>query len=224
MEKNFEETKMFEVFASDFDAKVSLYSTDVELGPDFPYEVFTQVIKAVLRGTVSFVKEHEAAADTVAVHCVDEKNNFIAAMIISKEADDEGKTSYELSFVTNEDDYDAQKDSFDKIVEANEPAIMKFLANYLVVFSSNNGNQGMRVADDNAGIMYVSMLAFFMSINAYANNLTEDEVKEDGGLVVKFDDELIINISNENGKRHVEIEPGTALKTFVKSDTSDQQA
>ena len=224
MEKNFEETKMFEIFASDFDAKVSLYSTDVELGPDFPYEVFTQVIKAVLRGTVSFVKEHEAAADTVAVHCVDEKNNFIAAMIISKEADDEGKTSYELSFVTNEDDYDAQKDSFDKIVEANEPAIMKFLANYLVVFSSNNGNQGMRVADDNAGIMYVSMLAFFMSINAYANNLTEDEVKEDGGLVVKFDDELIINIKNENGKRHVEIEPGTALKTFVKSDTSDQQA
>ena len=224
MEKNFEETKMFEVFASDFDAKVSLYSTDVELGPDFPYEVFTQVIKAVLRGTVSFVKEHEAAADTVAVHWVDEKNNFISAMVVSKETDDEGKTSYELSFVTNEDDYDAQKDSFDKIVEANEPAIMKFLANYLVVFSSNNGNQGMRVADDNAGIMYVSMLAFFMSINAYANNLTEDEVKEDGGLVVKFDDELIINISNENGKRHVEIEPGTALKTFVKSDTSDQQA
>ena len=145
-------------------------------------------------------------------------------MVVSKETDDEGKTSYELSFVTNEDDYDAQKDSFDKIVEANEPAIMKFLANYLVVFSSNNGNQGMRVADDNAGIMYVSMLAFFMSINAYANNLTEDEVKEDGGLVVKFDDELIINIKNENGKRHVEIEPGTALKTFVKSDTSDQQA
>lgn len=224
MEKNFEETKMFEIFASDFDAKVSLYSTDVELGPDFPYEVFTQVIKTVLRGTVSFVKEHEAAADTVAVHCVDEKNNFISAMVVSKETDDEGKTSYELSFITNEDDYDAQKDSFDKIVEANEPAIMKFLANYLVVFSSNNGNQGMRVADDNAGIMYVSMLAFFMSINAYANNLTEDEVKEDNGLVVKFDDELIINISNENGKRHVEIEPGTALKTFVKSDTSDQQA
>ena len=222
MEKNFEETKMFEIFASDFDAKVSLYSTDVELGPDFPYEVFTQVVKAVLRGTVSFVKEHEAAADTVAVYCVDEKNNFISAMVVSKETDDEGKTSYELSFVTNEDDYDAQKDSFDKIVEANEPAIMKFLANYLVVFSSNNGNQGMRVADDNAGIMYVSMLAFFMSINTYANNVTEEEVKEDGGLVVKFDDELIINIKNENGKRHVEIEPGTALKTFVKSDTSDQ--
>lgn len=222
MEKNFEETKMFEIFASDFDAKVSLYSTDVELGPDFPYEVFTQVIKAVLRGTVSFVKEHEAAADAVAVHCVDEKNNFISAMVVSKETDDEGKTSYELSFVTNEDDYDAQKDSFDKIVEANEPAIMKFLANYLVVFSSNNGNQGMRVADDNAGIMYVSMLAFFMSINTYANNVTEEEVKDN--LVVKFDDELIITIKDEAGKRKVEIEPGTALKTFVKSDTSDQQA
>ena len=222
MEKNFEETKMFELFTTNFDSKVSLYSTDVELGPDFPYEVFTQVIKSVLRGTVSFVKEHEAAADTVAVHCVDEKNNFISAMVVSKETDDEGKTSYELRFITNEEDYDNQKDSFDKIVEANEPAIMKFLANYLVVFSSNNGNQGMRVADDNAGIMYVSMLAFFMSINAYANNVTEDEVKEDGGLVVKFDDELIINIKNENGKRHVEIEPGTSLKTFVKSDTSDQ--
>ena len=222
MEKNFEETKMFEIFASDFDAKVSLYSTDVELGPDFPYEVFTQVIKSVLRGTVSFVKEHEAAADTAAVHCVDEKNNFISAMVVSKETDDEGKTSYELSFVTNEDDYDAQKDSFDKIVEANEPAIMKFLANYLVVFSSNNGNQGMRVADDNAGIMYVSMLAFFMSINTYANNVTEEEVKDN--LVVKFDDDLIITINDEAGKRKVEIEPGTALKTFVKSDTSDQQA
>lgn len=220
MEKNFEETKMFELFTTNFDSKVSLYSTDVELGPDFPYEVFTQVVKAVLRGTVSFVKEHEAAADTVAVHCVDEKNNFICAMVISGEADDEGKKSYELSFIANEDDYDAQKDSFDKIVEANEPAIMKFLANYLVVFSSNNGNQGMRVADDNAGIMYVSMLAFFMSINAYANNVTEEEVKED--LVVKFDDELTITIKDEAGKRRVEIEPGTALKTFVKSDTSDQ--
>ena len=222
MEKTFEETKMFEIFVTDFDAKIGLYSSDVEIGPDFPYDAFRMVIKSVLRGAVSFVKEHESAPDTVAIHCVDEKNNFITAMVVGKETDDEGKTSYELSFITNEDDYDAQKESFDKIVEANEPAIMKFLANYLVVFSSNNGNQGMRVADDNAGIMFVSMLAFFMSINTYANNVTEEEVKDDGGLVVKFDDELIINIKNENGKRHVEIEPGTALKTFVKSDTSDQ--
>ena len=222
MEKTFEETKMFEIFVTNFDAKIGLYSSDVEIGPDFPYDAFRMVIKSVLRGAVSFVKEHESTPDTVAIHCVDEKNNFIVAMAVSKETDDEGKTSYELSFITNGDDYDAQKESFDKIVEANEPAIMKYLANFLLKFSSDN-HQAMKVADDNAGIMFVAMMAFFMAVNTYANNVTEEEVKDDG-LVVKFDDELIIDIKNEDGKRKVAVEPGTALKTFVKSDTSDQQA
>ena len=89
-------------------------------------------------------------------------------------------------------------------------------------FSSDN-HQAMKVADNNAGIMFVAMMAFFMAVNTYANNVTEEEVKDDG-LVVKFDDELIIDIKNEDGKRKVAVEPGTALKTFVKSDTSDQQA
>lgn len=224
MEKNFEETKMFELFTTNFDAKVSMYSTDVELGPDFPYDIFRYVIKSMLRGSVAFIKEHESAADAVAIHCVDEKNNFIVAMVVSKEADDEGKNSYELSFITTEEDYDSQKDSFDKIIEANEPAIIKFLANFLIQFTSaaTNGRQGIKVAD-NAAIMYVAMLAFFMSIEAYANNVTEDEVKNDG-LVVKFDDELVIDIKEENNKRVVGIEPGTALKTFVKSDENDQKA
>ena len=222
MEKTFEETKMFELFVTNFDAKIGLYSSDVEIGPDFPYDAFRMVIKTVLRGAVSFVKKHESTPDTVAIHCVDEKNNFIAAMVVSKETDDEGKTSYELSFITDGDDYDAQKESFDKIVEANEPAIMKYLANYLLKFSSDN-HQAMKVADDNAGIMFVAMMAFFMAVNTYANNVTEEEVKDDG-LVVKFDDELIIDIKEEDGKRKVAVEPGTALKTFVKSDTSDQQA
>ena len=223
MEKTFEETKMFELFVTNFDAKIGLYSSDVEIGPDLPYDAFRMVIKSVLRGAVSFVKEHETAmADTVAIHCVDEKNNFIVAMAVSKETDDEGKTSYELSFITDGDDYDAQKESFDKIVEANEPAIMKYLANFLLKFSSDN-HQAMKVADNNAGIMFVAMMAFFMAVNTYANNVTEEEVKDDG-LVVKFDDELIIDIKNEDGKRKVAVEPGTALKTFVKSDTSDQQA
>lgn len=223
MEKNFEETKMFELFTTTFDSKVSLYSTDVELGPDFPYDIFRYVIKSVLRGSVAFVKEHESAADTVAIHCVDEKNNFIVAIAISKEADDEGKISYEISFITSQEEYDSQKADFDKTIESNEPAFIKFLANFLTQFTSaaTNGRQGIKVAD-NAAIMYVSMLSFFMSIEAYANNLTEDEVKDDG-LVVKFDDELVIDIKNENGKRVVGIEPGTALKTFVKSD-ADQQA
>lgn len=224
MEKTFEETKMFEIFVTNFDAKIGLYSSDVEIGPDFPYDAFRMVIKSVLRGAVSFVKEHETAmADTVAIHCVDEKNNFITAMVISEEADDEGKKSYELSFIMDEDEYDAQKDkSFDKVIEANEPAIMKYLANYLLKFSSDN-HQAMKVADNNAGIMFVAMMAFFMAVNTYTNNVTEEEVKDDG-LVVKFDDELIIDIKNEDGKRKVAVEPGTALKTFVKSDTSDQQA
>ena len=91
LEKTFEETKMFELFVTNFDAKIGLYSSDVEIGPDFPYDAFRMVIKSVLRGAVSFVKEHETAmADTVAIHCVDEKNNFITAMVISEEADDEG--------------------------------------------------------------------------------------------------------------------------------------
>lgn len=224
MEKNFEETKMFELFTTNFDSKVSLYSTDVELGPDFPYDIFRYVIKSMLRGSVAFIKEHESASDAVAIHCVDEKNNFIVAIVVSKEADDEGKNSYELSFITTEEEYDADKDNFDKIIEANEPAIIKFLANFLIQFTSSatNGRQGIKVAD-NAAIMYVAMLAFFMSIEAYANNVTEDEVKDDG-LVVKFDDELVIDIKDENGKRVVSIEPGTALKTFVKSDEKDQQA
>lgn len=222
MEKNFEETKMFELFTTTFDSKVSLYSTDVELGPDFPYDVFRYVIKAVLRGSVAFIKEHESAADSVAIHCVDEKNNFIVAILVAKETDDEGKTSYEVSFITSQEDYDNQKADFDKIVESNEPAFIKFLANFLTQFTSaaTNGRQGIKVAD-NAAIMYVAMLAFFMSIEAYANNVTEDEVKDDG-LVVKFDDELIISIEEENGKRVVGIEAGTALKTFVKSDEKDQ--
>ena len=222
MEKTFEETKMFELLVTNFDAKIGLYSSDVEIGPDFPYDAFRMVIKTVLRGAVSFVKKHESTPDTVAIHCVDEKNNFIAAMVVSKETDDEGKTSYELSFITDGDDYDAQKESFDKIVEANEPAIMKYLASFLMEFSYNN-HHAMKVADNNAGTMFVAMMAFFMAVNTYANNVTEEEVKDDG-LVVKFDDELIIDIKNEDGKRKVAVEPGTALKTFVKSDTSDQQA
>lgn len=222
MEKTFEETKMFELFVTNFDAKIGLYSSDVEIGPDFPYDAFRMVIKTVLRGAVSFVKKHESTPDTVAIHCVDEKNNFIAAMVVSKETDDEGKTSYELSFITDGDDYDAQKESFDKIVEANEPAIMKYLASFLMEFSYNN-HHAMKVADNNAGTMFVAMMAFFMAINTYANNVTEEEVKDDG-LVVKFDDELIIDIKDEDGKRKVAVDPGTALKTFVKSDTSDQQA
>ena len=222
MEKTFEETKMFELFVTNFDAKIGLYSSDVEIGPDFPYDAFRMVIKTVLRGAVSFVKKHESTPDTVAIHCVDEKNNFIAAMVVSKETDDEGKTSYELSFITDGDDYDAKKESFDKIVEANEPAIMKYLASFLMEFSYYN-HHAMKVADNNAGTMFVAMMAFFMAINTYANNVTEEEVKDDG-LVVKFDDELIIDIKEEDGKRKVAVEPGTALKTFVKSDTSDQQA
>ena len=47
MEKTFEETKMFEIFTTDFDAKIGLYSSDVEIGPDFPYDAFRMVIKSV---------------------------------------------------------------------------------------------------------------------------------------------------------------------------------
>ena len=225
MEKNLNETKIIELFESDFNAKSVLYSDSVELSNGFPEEVIANIIKCTIRGSVAYVKEIENATDIVAIHIVDEKNNFYGALVVSKETDDEGKDSYTLSIINDEAEYDERKsaDEFDKIVEANDPSYVKFLADFLAVNSGKMSKDGQGVSvKDNAGFMYVVLLAFFMAYKTYANNLTDDEVKEDNGVTVNFDDEMKISVTEVDGKRVVTVEPGTALKTFIKDDKANQ--
>lgn len=225
MEKNLNETKIFELFETNFDAKAKLYSDSLELGAGFPYEVLSNIIKSTLRGTIAYVKQTNSDDEKTAIHVVDEKNNFIVGLVVTKEVDDDGKDAYELTVITDEGSYDEAKESFDKIVEANEPAYVKFLADFLEEYShkvSKNGT-GIKVGDT-AGVMYIVLMAFFMSVNTYANNLTKDEVTEDGGIVINYEDELQINISEDSeGKRCLTVEPGTALKTFAKDDKGIQE-
>ena len=59
MEKNLNETKIIELFESDFNAKSVLYSDSVELSNGFPEEVIANIIKCTIRGSVAYVKEIE---------------------------------------------------------------------------------------------------------------------------------------------------------------------
>lgn len=225
MEKNLNETKIFELFETNFDAKAKLYSDSLELGAGFPYEILSNIIKSTIRGTIAYVKQMDNDDEKVAIHVVDEKNNFIVCLVVTKEVDDEGKNAFEIAVINDETAYDEAKESFDKIIEANEPSYVKFLADFLADYSHkmSKDGRGIRV-DDTAGVMYIVIMAFFMAINTYANNMTEDEVKADNGVVINYEDELIINITeDEDNKRRVTIEPGTALKTFAKDDKGLQE-
>ena len=48
------------------------------------------------------------------------------------------------------------------------------------------------------------------------NNLSKDDVKD--GFTVEFGEYLIVSCDEVDGKHVISIEPGKALKTFVKDD------
>ena len=65
-------------------------------------------------------------------------------------------------------------------------------------------------------ITYTFLRLAFAEINNYMNNLSKDDIKD--GFTVEFGEYLIVSCDEVDGKHVISIEPGKALKTFVKDD------
>ena len=130
---------------------------------------------------------------------------FLCALLVNRTVDQENKTSFDVSFTTDKELVD-NSELCQYTIAASERELQEFVNKFIL---EEVKNDFLRV--------------LFSTILNYTNSLTRDEITEEG-LEIDIEDTITIAVSlDEEGNRVVAIEPGTALKTYVKDDKCNQQ-
>lgn len=166
---------------------------------------FLSVLKSVLFGSVKFLAntkfENEAA-----LRISDKNGTFIAAVVLERAVDDEGKNSFEARFEVNEDNI---KD-IATIYELSDEEVQRFLNRFMYVLTNNK-------FVNNAFVYDITRVILSTVINALMN-VNKNEIDEDG-YDLKFEEFLTAGISEEDGSRVVVLTPEVDLKKFIKDDS-----
>jgi hypothetical protein len=128
--------------------------------------------------------------------------------------DQENKTSFDVSFTTDKELVD-NSELCQYTIAASERELQEFVNKFILEEVKNRFQT--------PELLYDFLRVLFSTILNYTNSLTRDEITEEG-LEIDIEDTITIAVSlDEEGNRVVAIEPGTALKTYVKDDKCNQQ-
>lgn len=162
-------------------------------------------LKAILFGAVKFLAntkfENEAA-----LRLNDKNGTFIAAVVLERAVDDEGKNSFEARIELNEE---AVKDT-STIYEWSDEEVLRFLNRFMYTLINN------KFFRDEMGYKFIRV-AISTVINTLMN-VNKNEVDEDG-YELKFDEFLTASIVDDNGNRVITMTPEVDLKKFIKDDS-----
>ena len=165
---------------------------------------FVNVLKSVLFGAVKFLAntkfENEAA-----LRVNDKNGTFIAAIVLERAVDDEGKNSFEARFELEEDGI---KD-IATVYDLSDEEVQRFLNRFMYVLTNNK-------FVNNAFVFDITRVILSSVINALMN-LNKTDIDEDG-YEVKFDEYLTVTATEEDGKRVIDFEPAVDMKKFIKDD------
>ena len=165
---------------------------------------FVNVLKSVLFGAVKFLAntkfENEAA-----LRVNDKNGTFIAAIVLERAVDDEGKNSFEARFELDED---GVKD-IATVYDLSDEEVQRFLNRFMYVLTNNK-------FVNNAFVFDITRVILSSVINALMN-LNKTDIDEDG-YEVKFDEYLTVTATEEDGKRVIDFEPAVDMKKFIKDD------
>ena len=163
---------------------------------------FNMLLEGLLFSAAKYLANTKPEEDaTISIN--DTNGTFIAGVVLEKVKDEDGKDSFEIHFEMDENAVKTE----DAIL-LSDKAVQAFINPSLYEITRNKF-----IAND---ITYTFLRLAFAEINNYMNNLSKDDVKD--GFTVEFGEYLIVSCDEVDGKHVISIEPGKALKTFVKDD------
>lgn len=165
---------------------------------------FIKVLKGLLFGSVKFLANTKFDNEA-ALRISDKNGTFIAAVVLERSTDDEGKNSFEARFEVEEDSI---KD-ITTIYELSDEEVQRFLNRFMYVITNN------KFVNDS-----FTFKIFRCIVSSIINNLmnvSKNDVDEEG-YEVKFEEFLSASIDDESGARVITFAPEIDLKKFIKDD------
>ena len=186
-----------------------------EVGFDVPLASFKELFRPIIFSLANFLsKVGGADIATSAVTISNTDGVFLCALLVNRTVDQENKTSFDASFTTDKELVD-NSELCQYTIAASERELQEFVNKFILEEVKNRFQT--------PELLYDFLRVLFSTILNYTNSLTRDEITEEG-LEIDIEDTITIAVSlDEEGNRVVAIEPGTALKTYVKDDKCNQQ-
>lgn len=184
--------------------KERLFSTDsVEL----PMEFLPLTIKVIIMGYTKFLGNAKNAGNSSAIIINDTNGKFVASIVLEKIQDDEGKGSFEVHFELDEE----------ALNEIDSDCKYEFSTIDVALFVNNFGYKEFGAQFTGTEIVIKTLRRFFVVMIGYLNNIDKSEM-DDEGLTINFEDTILCEVTEEDGKREIAFEAGTELKKFIKDD------
>lgn len=181
-----------------------------EVGFDVPLASFKELFRPIIFSLANFLsKVGGADITTSAVTISNTDGVFLCALLVNRTVDQENKTSFDVSFTTDKELVN-NSELCQYTIAASERELQEFVNKFIMAEVKNRFQA--------PELLYDFLRVLFSTILNYTNSLTRDEITEEG-LEIDIEDTITIAVSlDEESNRVVAIEPGTALKTYVKDD------
>ena len=177
-----------------------------EVGFDVPLASFKELFRPIIFSLANFLsKVGGADITTSAVTISNTDGVFLCALLVNRAVDQENKTSFDVSFTTDKELVN-NSELCQYTIAASERELQEFVNKFIMAEVKNRFQA--------PELLYDFLRVLFSTILNYTNSLTRE---------IDIEDTITVAVSlDEEGNRVVAIEPGTALKTYVKDDKFNQ--